>query len=118
MITEKLIFKIPYEFDPVESWADIFGANLFDWWDFNDATSMTLTGALIDNITSQVSSRPFATGAGLRPTLITDATIGRDVADFDGVLTRMRYFCYSGLFPNLVAVFRIAISGVSLYSIF
>jgi len=89
VITEKLIFKIPYEFDPVESWADIFGANLFDWWDFNDATSMTLTGALIDNITSQVSSRPFAAGAGLRPTLITDATIGRDVADFDGVLTRM-----------------------------
>lgn len=67
----------------------IFGANLFDWWNFNDAASLSLSGSLIDSVISQVSSRPIASTGSLRPTLITDATLSRNVADFDGIVTKM-----------------------------
>ena len=56
MITEKLIFKIPYEIADVPDYDVIFGANYFDHWDFNNAGSLTLTGTLIDEARSLTGS--------------------------------------------------------------
>lgn len=87
MITEKLIFKIPYEIAPIpDDFATIFGANYYDDWNFNDAGSLSLTGSLINRITSSgLNGGVFSSTASYRPKLTTDAIIGKDVADFDGV---------------------------------
>jgi len=93
VITEKLIFKIPYEIADVPDYDVIFGANYFDHWDFNNAGSLTLTGTLIDEARSLTGSgRDFFSSGTQRPSIITDATIGRNVAEFDGVSENMFVF--------------------------
>jgi len=79
------------------TWSGVFGANYFDHWRFWDGGSLTLTGSLIDQADSLTGSGRdlFATGI-IRPTLTADATLGKNVADFDGVSEYMRVFGSTG----------------------
>jgi len=71
--------------------SEIFGANYYEDWDFDNASSLNLTGSLINSITSTGLNGGLFTESGAnRPSLITDAIIGKDVAEFDGVGEFMR----------------------------
>ena len=116
MITEKLIFKIPYETDPLLTWSGIFGANYYDHWRAWDAGSLTLTGALVDSAASLSGSGRAMLSSGInRPSLITDATLGKNVFSFDGVSERMAVLASNGLYNFLhngvggvvISVFRV-----------
>ncbi len=78
-ITSSFTFTVP------ATMASVFGADLYEDWNPEDASSLSLTGSLIDSITSTGSNGGVmaATGA-VRPTLTTDATLGKDVIEFDG----------------------------------
>jgi len=117
MITEKLIFKIPYELDPTPDDYDvIFGANYYDHWRAWDAGSLTLTGSLVDSAASLSGSGRAMLSSGInRPSLITDATLGKNVFSFDGVSERMAVLASNGLYNFLhngvggvvISVFRV-----------
>jgi hypothetical protein len=73
------------------SFADIFGSNYYDDWDFNDSDSLDLTGNNINSIASLTGSgRSFTQSGGARPTLTFDSTINKNVAFFDGVANWMQ----------------------------
>jgi hypothetical protein len=70
--------------------SQIFGANYYDDWDFNEPTSLSLTGSLINSVASLTGSgRNFTSSGGARPTLTADATLGKNVAAFDGLSSFM-----------------------------
>jgi hypothetical protein len=70
--------------------SQIFGANYYDDWDFNEPTSLNLTGSLINSVASLTGSgRDFTSSGGARPTLTADATLGKNVAAFDGLASFM-----------------------------
>jgi len=86
MITEKLIFKIPYEIPDVPDYSAIFGANYYDHWRAWDAGSLTLTGSLVDSAASLTGSgRSMDSPGSGRPTLNADSIIGKNAFQFDGV---------------------------------
>lgn len=91
MINERLIFKIPYEFDPApDDFSDIFGANYYEDWNFEDASSLVLSGSLITSITSSGLNGGIMEASGVdRPTLVSSVALGVDVAEFDGVSERL-----------------------------
>ena len=64
----------------------IFGANLFDWWDFTDLATQSISGGgQIDSITSKgTNAGVFASSGTERPASIVGVN-GLNVADFDGV---------------------------------
>jgi len=115
MITEKLIFKIPYDIPDVPDFSTIFGANYYDDWNFNDSGSLVLSGSLIDSVTSSgLNGAVFSSSGALRPSLVTDAIIGKDVAQFDGVSefmtipssTGMYNFLHNGSGGCIIAIHR------------
>jgi hypothetical protein len=70
--------------------SQIFGANYYDDWDFNEPTSLNLTGSLINSVASLTGSgRNFTSSGGARPTLTADTTLGKNVAAFDGLSSFM-----------------------------
>ena len=117
MITEKLIFKIPYELSPIpEDYDVIFGANYYDHWRAWDAGSLTLTGSLVDSAASLTGSGREMLSSGInRPSLITDVTLGKNVFSFDGVSERMSVpssnglynFLHNGIGGVVISVFRV-----------
>jgi len=100
MITEKLIFKIPYEIAPPvipDDYDVIFGANYYDHWRAWDAGSLTLTGALVDQADSLTGSgRNLVSSGGARPTLVNVAKISRNAFDFDGISEYMELLTSTG----------------------
>jgi PKD repeat protein len=65
--------------------SQIFGANLYDWWDFTDTSTQSITGGLINSITSKgTNAAVFSSSGTERPASIVGIN-GLNVADFDGV---------------------------------
>lgn len=93
----------PYIFGSVPpTFAQIFGANYYDDWDFNNASSLTLTGTNIDSIASLTGSgRNFTQTGGARPILTFDATIQKNIGLFDGVSSFMQIPTSTGLYNFL-----------------
>lgn len=101
--------SVPPDFDV------IFGANYYDDWNFNDAGSLSLTGSLINSVTSTgLNAGVFSSSGALRPSLVTDAILGINVAEFDGVAefmtipssTGMYNFLHNGAGGCIIAVHR------------
>jgi hypothetical protein len=62
-----------------------FGANLYDWWDFTDTSTQSITSGLINSITSKgTNAAVFSSSGTSRPASIVGIN-GLNVADFDGV---------------------------------
>ena len=93
MITEKLIFKIPYEFAPViipDDYDVIFGANYFEDLDFNDTSTITFTGSTISAINSKGLNAGIFNGIGSNPNYVASVLNGKGVCRFDGVADGLR----------------------------
>lgn len=68
------------------TWDEIFNGVSYDRWNFNNSSSLTLSGSLIDQIRSSKNvGRNFNSSGTNRPTLVFDSTLSRNVARFDGV---------------------------------
>jgi hypothetical protein len=65
--------------------AQILGANLYDWFDFTDSATLTLTGVRVDAITSKASARQFTSAGTDRPQIVANQINGLQVARFDGI---------------------------------
>lgn len=79
-----IISNIPPDF------STILGANYYDDWNFDNAASLSLTGSLIDSITSSGSNGAVFSASGTaRPTLVSNAVNGKGAASFDGVTDKM-----------------------------
>jgi hypothetical protein len=93
----------------------IFGENLYDWWDFTDlATQSIAGGGQINSITSKgTNAGVFASSGTNRPQSIVGVN-GLNVADFDGVNDFMEVAASTGMYNFLhnaeggliVAVFK------------
>lgn len=84
------------------SWQQIFGANLYDVFNFNDTSSVSFDGGgQINSITSQVSARQFTQTGAARPTRVFDATLSKYVAVFDGATSWMGIPSSTGLYNFL-----------------
>jgi hypothetical protein len=87
---------------PPNDFASIFGANYYDDWDFNDLTTISETGGLIDSITSNGTNGAVFTSTGsIRPTSVLNATLGKYVGDFDGVSDTMSIAASTGMYNFL-----------------
>jgi len=87
LIREKLIFKVLQEEpEKPKTPAQIFGANYYDDWDFNDLTTISESSGLIDSIDSKTGSGRNFTSSGVnRPLLLYAPNLNKYIADFDGV---------------------------------
>jgi hypothetical protein len=65
--------------------AQILGANLYDWFDFTDNSTLSLTGVRVNSITSKASARQFTSTGANRPQIVTNQINGLQVARFDGI---------------------------------
>lgn len=65
----------------------IFSTDLYDWWDFTDNTTLTLSGSRIDAIDSKASgsTRQLTSSSSNRPQIVSNQVNGLQVANFDGV---------------------------------
>lgn len=63
----------------------IFAGNYYDHWDFNDSSTISLSGSDILSITSKGDEGNILSFVGTSPLLVTSVINGRDVARFDGV---------------------------------
>lgn len=82
---------------------EIFGVNLFDWYDFTDDSTLTKTGVLIDAIDSKAtgSSRQFTASGATRPDVVTGQINSLQIARFDGVSEYMEIPSSLGTFNFL-----------------
>ena len=71
---------------------EIFGTDLYDWWDFTDNTTLTLSGSRIDAIDSKASgsTRQLTSTSANRPQIVSNQVNGLQVANFDGVSEFMK----------------------------
>jgi len=82
VITEKLIFKIPYEIADVPDYDVIFGANYYEDW--NADLGVSDSGGLVDSWTSQgLNGGVFGGSGATRPSVVSG--LGGSVIEFDGV---------------------------------
>jgi hypothetical protein len=96
--------------------SQIFGANLYDWWDFTDlATQSIAGGGAINSITSKgTNAAVFSSSGTSRPESIVGIN-GLNVADFDGVndfmqvatSTAMYNFLHNGSLGTVILINRI-----------
>ena len=72
--------------------SEIFGANLYDWWDITDSSTVTLSGSRIDAIDSKASgsTRQLTSSGANRPQIVSNQVNGLQVANFDGVSEFMK----------------------------
>lgn len=93
----------------------IFGANLFEWWDYTDLATQSITGGLIDSITSKgINAGVFASSGTSRPQSVVGVN-SLNVADFDGVndfmevagSTAMYNFLHNGSLGTVIMINRI-----------
>jgi hypothetical protein len=108
-------FGFQQSFNSVLSPNEIFGADLYDWWDFTDTSTQSITGGLIDSITSKdTNGAVFASSGTERPASIVGVN-GLNVADFDGVndfmqvagSTGMYNFLHNGSLGTVILISRI-----------
>jgi hypothetical protein len=80
----------------------IFGADLYDWWDYTDlATQSIAGGGQINTITSKgTNAGVFASSGTSRPASIVGIN-GLNVADFDGVNDFMEVAASTGMYNFL-----------------
>ena len=86
-------FSNPFNYDsilPATEPRGIFGASLYDWWDFTDNSTLTLSGSRIDGVNSKASGRQLTSTGANRPQIVTGAVNGLQVANFDGVSEFMK----------------------------
>jgi len=97
------------------TWSGVFGANYYDHWRAWDAASLTLTGSLVNSAASLTGSgRSMVSTGGNKPSVITDATLGLNVFDFDGISEYMQVnastalynFLHNGSGGCVIAVYR------------
>lgn len=81
--------------------SQIFDANLYDWWDFTDNTTLTLSGSRIDAIDSKASARQLSSSGANRPQIVSNQVNGLQVANFDGVSEFMQVFSSTSLYKFL-----------------
>jgi hypothetical protein len=95
--------------------SQIFGANLYDWWDFTDTSTQSITSGLIDSITSKgTNAAVFSSSGTERPASIVGIN-GLNVADFDGVndfmqvatSTAMYNFLHNGSLGTVIAITKV-----------
>lgn len=101
MIVEKLIFKVPYEVDPIPDDFDvIFGANYYEDW---DATlGISHTSGLVNTWTSQgLNGGVFGNFGADRPSLVSSIELGKNVIEFDGVSENMNVPFSTGMYNFL-----------------
>ena len=85
MITEKLIFKIPYEIPDVPDLATILGANYYEDWDSRLGVNDT-AGAVSGWLSQGLNGGLLSASGVARPLLTTSAKLGGvDVIEFDGL---------------------------------
>jgi hypothetical protein len=94
----------------------IFGADLYDWWDYTDlATQSIAGGGQINTITSKgTNAGVFASSGTSRPQSIVGVN-GLNVADFDGVndfmevaaSTGMYNFLHNGSLGTVIAITKV-----------
>lgn len=106
MIREKLIFKVEQTIPP--SWSEILGANYYAHFDFSNSSRVVEVAGLVQQIATNTNTTgfgtvpPFTQATGTkRPSLVTDATLNRSVAEFDGVDDWMSIASSTGLFNFL-----------------
>lgn len=94
----------------------IFGANLYDWWDFTDTATQSISGSSINSITSKgTNAAVFASSGTERPQSVVGIN-GLPVADFDGIndnmvvaaSTAMYNFIHNGSLATVIAIARVA----------
>jgi hypothetical protein len=95
--------------------SQIFGANLYDWWDFTDTSTQSITSGLINSITSKgTNAAVFSSSGTERPASIVGVN-GLNVADFDGVndfmevatSTAMYNFLHNGSLGTVIAITKV-----------
>lgn len=102
------------------SFSSILGANYYDDWNFDNAASLSLTGSLIDSITSTGSNGGVFSASGTaRPTLVSNDINGKDAAQFDGVTdvmsvsasNSMYNFLHNGDGGFVICVYKVALAN-------
>ena len=82
--------------------AEIFGANYYDDWDYGDAATVSLTGALIDGVTSKgLNGAVFSSTGVNRPSLVSADINGYDVASFNGSSNYAQVAASTGMYNFL-----------------
>jgi hypothetical protein len=83
--------------------SEIFGADLYDWWDFTDNSTLSLTGSAINSVSSKKSgsTRSFVASGGARPTLVPNLVNGLQGARFDGLASFMQVNSSTALYNFL-----------------
>jgi len=82
---------------------EILGADLYDWFDFTDNSTLSLTGTAINSLSSKKSgsTRTFVASGGARPTLVPNLVNGLQGARFDGVASFMQVNSSTALYNFL-----------------
>jgi hypothetical protein len=82
---------------------EIFGDNLYDWWDFTDNSTLSLTGSAINSVSSKKSgsTRAFVASGGARPTIVANQVNSLQVARFDGLASFMEVATSTALYNFL-----------------
>jgi hypothetical protein len=83
--------------------SEIFGADLYDWWDFTDNSTLNLSGSNINSVSSKKSgsTRSFVASGGARPTLVSNLVNGLQGARFDGLASFMQVNSSTALYNFL-----------------
>lgn len=96
--------------------ASVFGDDLYEDWNPEDAASLSLTGSLIDSITSTgTNAGVMAASGAVRPSLVADGTLSKDVIEFDGASEYLQVasstgdynFLHNGRGGHVIVVVRI-----------
>lgn len=94
---------------------DIFGANVYAWWDANDLSTITQSGGLVDNVISKGTHPGLMESTGANRTILTsDPLVGRTGFLYDGVSdyfqeanSKDKYkFLHSGTGGTVITVFK------------
>lgn len=103
--------------------ATILGANYYEDWNFNEPSTITLMGSEITQINSLgLNGFNLSSPSGNRPLLVNDATLGVDVAEFDGVSEFLRgplasdsayKFLHNGSGGCVIVVTKSTLSGAT-----
>jgi hypothetical protein len=104
---------------------EIFGNNLYDWWDFTDNSTLSLTGSAINSVSSKKSgsTRAFVASGGARPTIVANQVNSLQVASFDGLASFMQVnsstslynFLHNATGGTVITVFKATNSTIMCY---
>ncbi len=101
-LTDRFGFKPGGDGEFPLTWASIYGSNVYEWWDYNNDSTVSETGGLIDSITSLGSNGGLLESSGVnRPSRITDTILGGKTSDFDGLSEYMEVAGSTGMYNFL-----------------